>query len=232
MKKERLLMNIAMLLGAIGSIRTGAIGTFSIFSIFFVFLTGCAVPSAPTYQSTYDFGPGPMVVQPTNRLAALPALALAEVDASAALDSTAVLYRLAYADARQLQPYAQARWSMAPAQLLRQRLREQLGLRRAMLNPGEAGAGVSPAVSAPALLRIELEEFSQVFMTSASSVGLLRLRATVLQGSPQGERLVAQRSVIVQRPAPSADAPGGVQALTAAADGAVEEIEQWLQQLR
>jgi cholesterol transport system auxiliary component len=35
----------------------------------------------------------------------------------------------------------------------------------------------------------------------------------------------------VQRPATSTDAAGGVRALTAATDAAVQEIEQWLQGL-
>jgi cholesterol transport system auxiliary component len=35
----------------------------------------------------------------------------------------------------------------------------------------------------------------------------------------------------VQRPAPSADAPGGVRALTAATDAAIDEIATWLQQV-
>jgi cholesterol transport system auxiliary component len=34
----------------------------------------------------------------------------------------------------------------------------------------------------------------------------------------------------VQRPAPSADATGGVRALTAATDAAAQEIALWLQQ--
>jgi cholesterol transport system auxiliary component len=42
---------------------------------------------------------------------------------------------------------------------------------------------------------------------------------------------VAQRAVVVQRPASSADAPGGVRALTAAADAAIDELEQWLWQM-
>ena len=247
-------------------------------------LSGCsALPDKPTRATVYDFGPGavalqptniqpsnmqPANIQPSNRQPPVPnlpspftlaPLALDEVQASAALDSTAVLYRLAYADAQALRPYAQARWSMTPAQLLRQRLREHLSLRRAVLNVGEgsasvasgavgatatgtAAAGTNAAVAAtvsatatataPALLRIELEEFSQLFESPTASTGLLRLRATAVQPSPQGERLMGQRSFIVQRPAPSADAAGGVRALTAATDAAVEEIDQWLQQLR
>lgn len=191
-------------------------------------LSACALPDKPTRSITYDFGPGAVASPPANRMAALAPLALGDIDASAALDSTAVLYRLAYADAQQLRPYAQARWSMPPAQLVRQRLREQLSLRRAVLNAGE-GNGLS---SNPWQLRVELEEFSQLFESATVSTGLLRLRATVVQASPQGEKLIGQRSVIVQRPAPSADAPGGVRALTAASDAAVVELDQWLQELR
>ena len=224
-----------------------------------VLLAGCsALPDKPVRPTVYDFGPGAAVNQPAHRMAPLPTLALDEVQSSAALDSTAVLYRLAYADAQALRPYAQARWSMAPAQLLRQRLREHLGLRRAVLNPGEgsaSGAAVAsvatgatspnsiapstttssaatPSATPPVLLRVELEEFSQLFESPSASTGLLRLRATALQASPQGEKLLGQRSFIVQRPAPSADAAGGVRALTAATDAVVQEIDLWLQQLR
>ena len=196
-------------------------------------LAGCALPlpDKPVRAAVYDFGPGALDVQATNRMAALPAVALADIEANPALDSTAVLYRLAYADAQQLRPYAQARWSMAPAQLVRQRLREHLGQRRAVISPGEgilAGSGATPGT--PLTLRIELEEFSQLFESVEKSVGLLRLRATVVQASAQGDRLVAQRSVVVQRPAPSADASGGVRALTAATDAAIAELDTWLQQ--
>ncbi len=219
-------------------------------------LAGCsALPDKPVRPTVYDFGPGAVAVQPANRMAPLPTLALDEVQSSAALDSTAVLYRLEYADAQALKPYAQARWSMSPAQLLRQRLREHLGLRRAVLNAGEGSASTAPVAAmatgatrvnsatpsattapesapAPLLLRVELEEFTQLFESPTASTGLLRLRATVLRASPQGEKLLGQRSFIVQRPAPSADAAGGVRALTAATDAVVEEVEQWLQQLR
>ena len=192
------------------------------------FLTGCALPTAPPRAVVYDFGPGAVMAQPTTRLAPLPTLALAEVESSAALDSTAVLYRLAYTDTGVLRPYAQARWSMSPAQLVRQRVREHLSLRRAVLNPGESAS----AATTPATLRLELEEFSHLFESTTASTGLVRLRATVLQGGGTGEKLVGQKTFIVQSPAPSADAAGGARALTAATDAAVLELDQWLQQLR
>ena len=192
-----------------------------------VSLTGCALVDKPVRPAVYDFGPGPMASEAAQTAASLGVLALSEVDAGSALDNTAVLYRLAYTDAQQLLPYAQARWSMAPAQLVRQRLREVLGQRRTVLNPGDGNVtGGKPAQ----VLRIDLEEFSQLFDAPAHSSGLVRLRATLVQGSAAGDRLLGQRSFVLQRPAPTPDAAGGVRALTAATNAAVDEIEQWLSQ--
>ena len=212
-------MRNAMNSVAINAYHTGAK---AIFLLTLLVLTGCALPQPPARPAVYDFGPGTLHTPPAGAAAALAPLVVAEIETTPALDSTAILYRLAYANAQQLRPYAQARWSMTPAQLLRQRLREQLGQRRALLNPGDAG------VPGPLTLRLELEEFSQQFETPETSMGWLRLRATVLLPGPGGENLVAQRSLTVQRPAPSADAPGAVRALTGAADAAVQELDQWL----
>ena len=193
-----------------------------------VFLTACAtLPEPPVRPVVYDFGPGMLATSGSNRLAPLPPITLGEVDAPSSLDSTAVLYRLAFADVQQLRPYALARWSMPPAQLLRQRLRENLGQRRSVLNMGEGG--VSAAASAQ-LLRVELEEFSQLFEAAGKSTGLVRLRVTLWDQRGGTEQLRAQRSFVVQRPAASADATGGVRALTVAADAAIDELAQWLAQ--
>ena len=185
-------------------------------------LSACSSP-APRI-AVYDFGPGVTAPQVSNRMAPLPPLLLMDAEAASALDGTAVLYRLGYADAQQLRPYAQARWSMPPAQLLRQRLRELLGQRRSVLSPVDA---VVPGTLA---LRLELEEFSQLFDSTQSSAGLVRVRATVSRfGNPP--KPVAQTSFVVQRPADSADAKGGVQALAQASDALVLQVDQWLQQV-
>jgi len=159
------------------------------------------------------------------QVAPLPALVLAEVDATSALDTTAVLYRLAYSDAQQLRPYAQARWSMPPAQLLRQRLRENLGQNRMVLGQGEGVAAGHPALT----LRVALEEFSQFFETAEKSHGLVRMRATLSHHGAGIERVLAQRSFVVQRQAGSADAAAGVRALTEASDAVIADLAQWLQ---
>ena len=190
-------------------------------------LGACSSLQPQARATVYDFGPGPIVAVPTTRMAPLPALVLAEVEASAALDSTAVLYRIAYSDAQQLRPYAQTRWSMPPAQLLRQRVREQMGQRRSVLNAAQGVVVGKPAMT----LHLDLDEFSQLFDTPDRSNGLVRLRATLGQGGEGAERLLAQRSFIVQRPASTGDAAGGVRALAEATDAAIAQMEQWVQQV-
>ena len=199
-------------------------------------LGGCsALPDKPVRASMYDFGPSkltPQLVSGQAPLENLPPLAIDDVSTpGGVLDNMAVLYRLAYQDAQELRPYALARWTMPPAQLVRQRLREQLSQRRAIFDARD-GLALNRSQNAvlPLLLRLDLEEFSHLFTSPDASVGLIRLRATFIEQTTSGQKLVAQRSVVVQRPAPSADAPGGVRALTAATDAAIEEIDRWLQQ--
>jgi cholesterol transport system auxiliary component len=202
----------------------------TLFGAYFLFgLVACSgLPSAEPASVVYDFGPGVVEQVPTNRMAPLPTLALGEVLAPTALDHLPVQYRLGYSDAQQLRPYSQARWSMPPAQLLRQRVRETLGARRSVVNQAD-GLVLPPGTLA---LRLELEEFSQLFEQPGSSEGVVRLRATVSQTAVKGEVLVAQRSVVVRKPAASADATGGVRALSAAVDAAVQELDAWLQQVQ
>ncbi len=191
-------------------------------------LAGCgAVPERPARATQYDFGPGPAAGAATLAANQQP-LMLGEVEASSAWDGSAVLYRLGYADPNQLQPYAHARWSAPMPQLIRQRLRERLAQDRVVLDLADSSVLARTGGVMPRILRLNLEEFAHWFDTPASSAGVLRLRATLTDNTAAGERLVAQRSVVVRRPAASADAPGGVRALAAATDAAAEEIAQWL----
>lgn len=198
-----------------------------LFGLVFLALGACsALPDKPLRALQYDFGPGSTVLAMGN----LPPLALADVEAPGLADGgTAVLYRLAYADAQQLRPYTQARWSVPPAQLVGQRLRDVLGQRRAVLGASDSAALARTTGPVPRLLRLELQEFTQVFQSPAASTGLVRLRATLVESTPLGYNLLAQRSFSVQRPAPSADAPGGVRALAAATDALAQELDSWLE---
>lgn len=202
---------------------------------FALLVAGCGVlPDKPARSTLYDFGPGLAATTPAAApaAAASPMLALAEFDSNTRLDGTQILYRLGYADANELRPYGQSRWSQPPAQLLRQRLRDVLAERRTVLGPEESATLARSKGEVPDTLRISLDEFSHYFDSQSSSVGLVRLRATLIRGATGGDRVLGQKTFTVRRPAPSADAPGGVKALAAASDAAVAEVVQWLDQLQ
>ena len=198
-------------------------------------LAACsALPAKPSRPVTYDFGAGPVAAVPAlprpGSADALPALALDNITVAGVADTAAVLYRLQYADSQQLRPYSDARWSLPPAQLVRQRLRERLGERRAILEADDIASHQRVEGKLPLILRLQMEEFSQLFASPASSQGVLRLRATLVENQPQGERLLAQRLFVETRPAATQDAQGGVVALAAATDAAAADIEQWVRE--
>ena len=195
-----------------------------------IFLAGCsALPQPPVRPVLYDLGPGQLA--PAAEQSPLPALALADVQSAGPVDgSTAVHYRLAYADARQLRPYQSARWSQPPAQLLEQRLRAVLGERRAVLRADKALIAARQGQAPTAVLRVELEEFSQIFTSEQGSTGVVRLRATLVEPTPTGEQLLGQRLFVAQQAATSADAAGGTRALAEATQQAAQALAQWLEQ--
>ncbi|HSW19913.1 MAG TPA: ABC-type transport auxiliary lipoprotein family protein [Ramlibacter sp.] len=161
-----------------------------------------------------------------------PVLVLPEIEAAGSLEGTGVLYRLVYADAQQLRAYGQSRWSAPAPQLVRRTLAERLARDRVVLNPGEAAllsrSGATPAQ----VLRLELQEFAQVFDSPRQSSARLRLRATLFEVSARGEEVLAQRVFELSRAAATADAAGGVQALAAAVQGAADDIAQWAREIR
>ena len=203
----------------------------TVFALIFAALLagGCsALPESPPRPLVYDFGPTLQAAQPgpAQRLAPL---ALAEVESLGPPEaSTALLYRLAYANAQQLQPYTLARWSQPPALLVQQALREQLGQQRAVLSGDDGVKTLLEQGRMPSLLRVQLEEFSQVFETPQRSYGLLRLRVSLADVSLRGETLVAQRLFILRQEAATPDAAGGARALAEAARQASAQLAQWL----
>ncbi|MEY4140012.1 MAG: hypothetical protein RLZZ371_2194 [Pseudomonadota bacterium] len=192
----------------------------SLMLVLMTLLAGCATQRPENVVKVYDFGLAPLSAVVNGPPTGLATVALFEAQVSPVLEGNAVLYRLVYADPQQLKPYALTRWSMPPAQLISQRLRQQLGLQRAVVVPGEAAAQLS--------LRLVLEEFSQVFDSPAQSHALVRLRATLTQRASGGETLLAQQSFVVKQPASTPDAVGAVRALTAASDQAVVQVSEWL----
>jgi cholesterol transport system auxiliary component len=190
-------------------------------------VAGCgSLPDKPLRPTSFDLGPPAAVAvapgAPASAQASQTVLVLPEIEAPTALDGPAVWYRLAYANAQQPTPYAQARWTMPPAQLLHQRLKARLGADRPVLT------GVESAPAGAWVLRIELEDFSQVFASASVSQGNVRLRATLLQWQQGTERFAAQQAFVVQKPAPTPDAAGGAAALAAAADDVATQLAAWV----
>ena len=201
-----------------------------------IFLAGCSVlPQPPSRPALYDFGPGPIEqTRAERRMQPLPPLTLDDIEAPGVVEeSNTVLYRLAYVDAQQLRPYSQARWNQPPAMLFHQRLRERLGQHRAVLRP-DNGAALARSAELdgrlPPVLRVELEEFSQIFTTPTTSAGVIRVRATVVDLLPDGETLRGQQVFTASVPARTADAPGGVAALAQASTQVADEVAAWLEQ--
>lgn len=181
-------------------------------------LAGCGgMQAAPA--RLYDLGLPPATTPGPGP--ALPPLALAEVSAPETLDSPLMYYRLAYADGHRPQAYANSRWSMPPADLFAQRLRVRIGLAGGSVLPTAAGARGLP------LLQLEANEFGQVFDSAEHSNALISMRLSVLSG----RRLLGQKTFMRQAPTPSADAAGGVAALSQASDAMIDDMLAWLSTL-
>lgn len=180
-------------------------------------VAGCTVINRPDPVTLFDLGPARLKQLPPG-LPALPPVSVAQVNVPTWLDSTMMYYRLGYANEQQLRPYAQARWTMTPAQLLLQHLKARI-----TQAGGIALATTDGAMNVP-VLRLETDDFTQHFEAPGQSIGQVGLRASVFKGRV----LVAQRSFNRQAPAPTADAAGGARALATASDAAINDLMAWL----
>jgi cholesterol transport system auxiliary component len=179
--------------------------------------SGCSIaPSSSSPEVTqYDFGP----VDPKGPSPGLKqALLVYDVSAPGWLDSPLIYYRLAYQDAARPQAYADSRWVGSPAELITGRVRGRLAA------SGKGGV-VHPAdgTRASYALRVELDEFIQVFDAPGQSKAVVRLRASVLGRNA----LVAQKSFSAERRAATPDAEGGARALIAASDEVLDQLVSW-----
>ncbi|MFM0163999.1 ABC-type transport auxiliary lipoprotein family protein [Paraburkholderia sediminicola] len=179
---------------------------------FGVLAAGCAGNPAALSDIRYDFGPP----NPAASAGTLPAVKVLEVSAPDNLESDKLIYRLSYADAQQTASYANSHWTMAPSQLLTQRLRGALSSRGTVLTGADG-------VRAP-VLKVDLSEFEQIFDSQSESHAAVTARATLTQSG----KVISQRTFIARAPSSSADAAGGAQALAAASDDLVAQISAWL----
>lgn len=171
-------------------------------------LGGCAVGAGSVPPAVvYDFG------LPAARLSAggWSALTL-NVRSPAWFDSLNVDYRLAYEDPLKLREYVGSRWAGPPAVLLEQSLAQQLGT-------------VNGGAGATCLLRVDVQEFSQVFAAPQQSRALLQASVRLFDARRQ---LLGERELRIETPAASADAAGGVSALAAASGEFGRQVADWL----
>ncbi|MFZ6723578.1 ABC-type transport auxiliary lipoprotein family protein [Undibacterium sp. Ji49W] len=185
----------------------------------FAILSACSTTPVAQRQQ-YDFGPW-LAESPATPVAGKLQFSLAEITVPAALESNAMLYRLQYDNVQQLKAYSQHRWSMPPAQLLAQRLKTRL------TSQGNDVMVSTEAASPFPVLRIELEEFSQIFSSTSQSHAQISLRASLVKG----RQLLAQKSFQQKVTAASADAPGGAKAMQEAADASIDALQTWIKSL-
>lgn len=188
-------------------------------------LASCALtPPSRELPASYDLGPPPRYEHANPELSAT--VLLPDVTAPFWLDGRGIVYRLAYDEPARLRTYAQSRWEAPPAALLSQRLRGRFvaATRRGVVT-GDDGA------RADYMIRVELEDFSQIFSAPGASRVAVRARASVV--NVRQRRLIAQRVFSFERPAPSPDAHGAVAAFADASDALSEGLLEWTgEQLR
>lgn len=160
----------------------------------------------------YDFG-----LAPAGQAVILPVkLSLADIDAPSWLSGRSIRYRLEYKETGRVYAYANSQWAAPPGELLARRLEQSV-----------AGIGHRESrVRAGCRLHIELEAFEQVFTSPGESHGLARLRASLANRATHAA--LAQQAFSARVDAASADAQGGVAALSTAADTSVRELADWL----
>lgn len=178
-------------------------------------LTACMSLNKPTTEPAhYDFGSAH--ANPTMRLPEN--LVSAEISAPTWLANKDIHYRLAYKAPERVYAYAQSQWVAQPAELLARRLGQTL-----------AGVNINAYETrtlAGCLLDIHLDDFEQVFSTPTESAGRIRLQV-VLSHRASGQRLL-QADFTASKPAATADAHGGVVALSAAGDMTLHDLADWI----
>lgn len=137
-----------------------------------------------------------------------------DVHAPSWLGTAAMQYRLAYGDSSRRQIYAESRWAATPAELLEVALRRRIA------------TGDSDVAAAGCRLRIDVDEFVQVFDAPDASRAVIEARVSLL--AAKSDQLLARRSLSFSRPAASADARGGVAAFSELTGDISRDVAFWL----
>jgi cholesterol transport system auxiliary component len=182
-------------------------------------LSGCTLgPEKKDAAATYDLSGAPSSAAGKTRIRAT--LLVQPVAAPGWLESNAIVYRLNYQDAARQLNYANSRWAAPVASLVAQRLRAQLAA------ASDSGiVNIADSARADYALRVELEEFSQVFDTADATRAVIVARASLVNVARRS--LQAQKTFTIDRPAAGANAESGVRALSAGSAELVDAIVAW-----
>jgi cholesterol transport system auxiliary component len=185
-------------------------------------IVGACAPIGPRGPEPvqYDLGVWtPASVTATPPSAQQDVIVIPEIDARGVIDGQRIVYRFAQAQSYEPRVYNESRWAQPPAEMLRIRLQQQLGLHYPVVLYGEWSGKEGW------ILLLTLEDFSQHFTSEQHSAGVVQLRATLLRN---GE-VLEQKLFHVEQVAGSANAAGAVQALAQASDIVVQQVSQWVE---
>jgi cholesterol transport system auxiliary component len=187
-------------------------------------LVACGLRPAPRPPAAqYDLGSLQAETPPPERRIAS-VLVVQDPIAPLWLDSRDIYYRLAYDDPARLRRYASSRWALPPAQMFGALVRTRIG------DATEHGAAIRDyGLESDYWVRIELEEFTQVFDTAKSGRATVRLKVAL--NERRRRRLLAQRSFAADAACPSPDAQGAVLGLRAASERVVADVVDWVARL-
>ncbi len=183
-----------------------------------VLATGCAGTPAPNV-TLYDFSSESFSSGPGIRLNG--SLLVEGVRAPSWFDTSDIVYRLAYQDPFRRQAYTESRWVGPPEELLTQRLRQKLDQ---VIESGVAGS--DDGIASNYLLRVDLEEFTQVFDSADTSRAVVRIRASLIDVAQR--RLIAQDFFSAAPRTPTPNASGAVHGLRVASDAVIDALAIWL----
>lgn len=186
-------------------------------------LAGCATTATPQRYYTLSVD-APAVKQPKVRFPAL-SVRVERVAASAWLQDQRMCYRLLYNNPAAVAYYRDSRWSAPVPEMLSQFVQDSVagsGVWRAVIGPRDTARAALD-------IRIRLLELCQNFRSPQHSTAVFDALVTVVRNDTGA--VVAQHEFNQQRPAPTADAAGGVEAERAATAAFAKALVDWLASL-
>lgn len=190
----------------------------------FLLLTGCTlIPKPDVNTAVYNFvantsPQATQIDQPTVKSGKK--ILIANVTVPLWLDTPAIQYRLDYHNTARSYTYANSRWSSPPAFLLTQQIKQRIAADTRHLVIKDSSVAIAEYE-----LHIELEAFTHVFSTPSDSHVLVRFRASLVNNA---HRMIAQKIFSTTHAAVTPDAPGAVDAFTAASGQLTDSLVDWL----